>query len=168
MNYTELENSIKSAVERASDSSCHALGNYVIERIRELSRDYIFDELTCDEKKLLDRVFSSVFEASEFDTQSLKELDERMTSDEIRAIEFNPIITQLTCALDNYSNYESSGDRVFIYEAALNLINCADYNSSDPSYSHDSILSDLNLNREYRSMIGILESNDKDPQSDLH
>lgn len=50
-----------------------------------------------------------------------------MCDDDVRAVEFDPDITELLCAIDNLLNYAVARDPQFISKIAINMLNCIDY-----------------------------------------
>ena len=59
--------------------------------------------------------------------RKVEELNDSQCRDPVRAIEFNPKVTELVCAVDNWADYRITNDPVCVGHIAINMVNAVDY-----------------------------------------
>ena len=72
----------------------------------------------------------------------VRELDDSQCRDPIRAIEFNPKVTELVCAAGSWADYRITNDPVHVAHIAINMVNVVDYEIGDQAseYSTENML----------------------------
>ncbi len=124
MRYQEYE---KFIARMAAAASADAQRHFALESLRlltEFAEPSAQGQLNASEKQLLLSLIEGVEKLTpDVLAEGLIKLSASMCSDDIRAIEFNPDITELTCAIDNWIQFRLSNDPCFIAGIAVNMVN---------------------------------------------
>jgi hypothetical protein len=166
MRYADFEHRIVRMAASASESARRSFAIDTITRLFAGAAGPLSLQLTPDEHNLAQRLAEGFADG---DLQSLKDmlnrLSDSMTLDEVRAIEFDPAITEWMSAIDNWIGYRQSGDPKAIAGVAINLVNAIDYEIEGRAegYSIDNILGAQAMRVEYERQQRMLEPPDGEP-----
>lgn len=99
-----------------------------IARLHASAESAIGEEFTATERLLLGDILAGLegLPAAVL-KQKVQDLDDSQCRDPIREIEFNPKVTELVCALDNWADYRITSDPVCVGHIAINMVNAVDY-----------------------------------------
>src|SRR5215813_228053 len=112
MRYTDFEKLIHKRAADASESARKAFALDTINRLYVSAEHLIRDEFTESERLLLSEIVASLESLpAAVLKEKVRELD---GSHPIRAIEFNPKVTELVCAVDSWADYRISNDPVHV------------------------------------------------------
>ncbi len=126
--YSDFEDLIHRMAASASPAACRFFALDTLSRLDSCAREAISEEFTEGEKALLDEVLGGLEQKpAEILKQKFQNLDDSLHRDAIRAIEFDPKITDLLCAIDNWLAYRSTSDPEHIAHIAINMVNAIDY-----------------------------------------
>lgn len=166
MQYIEVEAEVRRLAETATHVARLAFAADSIRILREKSASASADELVDREKVLLNVVLADLFDGEPMATQSvLDELLQTMTSDELRAVEFDPDITELLCVADAILKYRASGDPKEIVRIGISVINSVDHaiGGDSASYSIGNMLGDPRMVGEIARQRRILSAEQCNP-----
>ena len=147
LRYSEFEKEIRRMAAPASDAARLGFARDTIRLFRELAAVAIQAELTEAEQRILNCLFTGIEKESfgELRTQ-FEELHEMMRRDEGRAIDFDPDLIELLCAVDNLLEYAVARDAELIARIAINKVNSIDHALSGLP---DNILAAPEMHEEY-------------------
>jgi hypothetical protein len=143
MQYADFERLIYEMAASASDSGRRAFALDTIGRLHAAAEIAIGEEFTEAERFLLGEILTGVESLPPAVLkQKVKDLDESQCRDPIRAIEFNPKVTELVCALESWADYQITNDPVHVGHIAIYMVNAVDYDIAGHTaeYSTDNML----------------------------
>ncbi len=160
MRYPEFETRI---TENALAASPAAGREFAIETVGQLARwaaAAIQTELSPAEHALVKDILANLETRPTGELAGqLEALHASMCADDVRAIEFHPILTQLICAVDSFIRFRSTGDLREIADIAIYAVNCVDYRigGHDGAYSTDNMLGSPLMIAEFERQRRILQ-----------
>src|SRR4030095_2779372 len=90
----------------ASESARCAFALDTMGRLHNFAKEAIHEEFTDTERILLTEILANLErEPMQILKQKLQEVNDSLCQDPIRAIEFNPNVTELLCAIDSWLDY---------------------------------------------------------------
>ena len=132
-----------------------------IGRLHASAESAIRDEFTEPEGLLLSEILAGLESLSAAALKrKVQELDDSQCRDPVRAIEFNPKVTELVCAVDSWADYRITDDPVCVAHIAINMVNAVDYQIGGESadYSIENMLGAPEMvaehHRQKRMLIG--------------
>ena len=136
----------------ATDSCRRDFALDTIGRLHASASDAFRSELTPDERQMADNLakhFADADPQAQLDT--LTRLNDSMTEDDVRAIEFHYDITEWMCALESWFNFRLTNDPSHIASIAINMVNSIDQTLDDDpdGYSINNMLGDPKMVAEY-------------------
>ena len=167
MRYTDFEHRIVQMAASATEPARRSFAIDTITRLFAGATGPLSEQLTPEEHNLAQRLADGFADG---DPQSLKDtldrLNDSMTLDEVRAIEFHPAITEWMCAIDNWIGYRQSGNPRAIAGVAINMVNAIDYENDGQAegYSIDNILGARAMRVEYERQQRMLAPSDGEPR----
>src|SRR5262249_28784880 len=106
MRYSDFEKLIHNRAAAASESARKAFALDTINRLYLSAQRAIRDEFTESERLLLSEIVAGLESLPAGVLKGkVRELDGSQCRDPIRAIEFNPKVTELVCAVDSWADY---------------------------------------------------------------
>jgi hypothetical protein len=128
MRYVDFEMLIQQMAASASDTVRRLFAFDTIARLHASAESAIREEFTESERLLLAEIVAGLERLpAAVLKRKVQELDDSQCRDPIRAIEFNPKVTELVCALDNWADYRINSDPLCIGHLAINMVNGVDY-----------------------------------------
>jgi hypothetical protein len=152
MTYRELEEKIMEMAASATDAARLRFARETVGLLRNVADHAIATELTEAEQKMLALILADVASGSMDGLNSkLKQLNDSMCRDEIRAIEFDSDITELLCAIDNLLAYFAASDPEYVGKIGINMVNSIDnaIGGDSESYSIHEMMGAEEMRREY-------------------
>jgi len=152
MRYTEFEQLIAQMALEATGEGRRSFALDTIAFLRISAAPSIDSELTDAERTPLIHILDSL-ESEDLDTMRavFNRLNESMSGDPVRAIEFDPHLTDLLCAVDAWLDYRKTGAPKCIEAIAVHRVNSLDYDISGQAegYSIDNMLAAAEMRDEY-------------------
>ena len=128
MNYKELEQSIQRMAERASDAARRTFALETLDLMLPAAEAASEREHWAAERELFLAIASGVGNRAPAELRIwLTALSDSMSSDEVRAIEFDGDLVEYMCAVDHWIEYVGTNDPTHIRNLAINRINCIDF-----------------------------------------
>ena len=128
MRYPDFEKLIYQMAASASDSARCAFALDTIARLKASADSALGEEFTEAERLLLGEILAGLEGLPPAVLkQKVQDLNDSQCRDEIRAIEFNPKVTDLVAALDSWADYRITKDPVHVGGIAINMVNAVDY-----------------------------------------
>jgi hypothetical protein len=143
MRYGDFEKLIHRMAVSASEPARSSFALDTIDRLHASTLDAIRDEFTEAERLRLNEILEGLDrQPAVLLKQKLKELNDILCRDPIRAIEFNPKSTELLCAIDNWLDYRITRDPECVGHIAINMVNVVDYEIGEAvgDYSTENML----------------------------
>jgi len=143
MRYSDFEKLIHNMAAAASESARKAFAVDTINRLYASAERAIHDEFTESERLLLREIVAGLESLPAAVLKGkVRELDDSQCRDPIRAIEFNPKVTELVCAANSWADYRITNDPVHVAHIAINMVNVVDYEIGDQAseYSTENML----------------------------
>jgi hypothetical protein len=150
--YSDFEYRIKQMALSSSGTARHQFAFDTIERLCQSAQQAIINELTNVEQCLLAEILLSLETIPAVRVKrKLQELCDSMERDPVRAMEFHCDITELLCAIDNWLDYRSTADPLFIAGLAINMVNSIDHliGGAMGEYSIDNIRGAPQMREEF-------------------
>jgi len=128
MRFTEFQQCIGELAGSASDAARRRFAIDNITRLHSSAMPALQAELTPSEFELAEKL-SETFADGDAVTLApiLNALNDSMTADDVRAIEFHANITEWMCAIDHWINYLLTLKPQEIAALAMNMVNSVDY-----------------------------------------
>lgn len=161
MRYGDFEKLIYQMAASASDAARQSFALDTIARLHASAETAIADEFSEAERLILDDILSGL-EAlpTAVLKQKVEDLNDSQCRDPVRAIEFNPKVTDLVAALDSWADYRLTKDPVHVGDIAINMVNAVDYDigGHTEQYSTENMLGSPEMvaehDRQRRMLVG--------------
>lgn len=143
MTYKEFERRIQGMAAAATDADRLCFSRDTIGLLHSSAHQALSTELTEAEREVLSEILVGVESGALNGLRpKLKALTDSLCSDEVRAIEFHPYITELLCAIDNLLGYSETKDSDYIRRLAVNMVNSIDHaiGGDSAAYSINNIM----------------------------
>lgn len=153
MRYADFEIRIAKMASEASAENRLRFALDSVALLRASAKSAIESELNDTEQHVLIRLLDNLAnEPVDRIRPVFRSLDESMTSDPVRAIEFDPSLTDLLCAIEALLDYRETGAPACIEAIAIHRVNSIDYTIGGQSeeYSIDNVLGAPEMQQEYR------------------
>lgn len=143
MDNTQFEAAIQRFAVEASDAERRAFALETLELMRLDAEAASQREHAPSERALFEALTSDLVTR---DPEELKrlltKLSDEMSSDDVRAIEFDGDLVEYMCAVDHWITYLKTSDPGRIRDLAINRVNCIDFllNESHGGYSVENML----------------------------
>ena len=152
MTYREFEQEIQAMAAAATDAARLRFSRDTIGLLRASAQQALETELTEAEREMLSKILIGV-ETGVLDglQHQLKMLTDNLCSDEVRAMEFHPDITELVCGLENLLLYSETKDPNHISRLAINMVNSVDHaiGGESGAYSIDNMMGAEEMRNEH-------------------
>lgn len=163
MRYADFELLIHRMAASASNEARREFALDTIARLHASAETAIGEEFTGAERLLLGDVLAGleIFPPAVL-KQKVQDLSDSQCQDEIRAIEFNPKVTDLVIALDSWANYRITNDPVHIAAIAIIMVNAVDYDfgGHTSEYSAENMLGSPEMAAEHNRQKRMLVATD--------
>jgi hypothetical protein len=159
MTYNEFEQEIMRMAASATEEARIRFARETITLLRSAAAPALATELSASEQELLSEIVAFAERGSaEGLRPKLKQLTDQLCSDEVRAVEFHPDVTELLCAIDNLIAYSEMRDPRCIGRVAINMVNSIDHAIGGDSneYSIGNMLAAEPMRREYERQKSLL------------